>query len=50
MKTKKRAYLEACMAQSVAWLKKSAASPSVCMTKTDVLLHYVAIRAKEGRK
>lgn len=44
----KAKYLKACMNQSIDWLKASATNPNKYMTKTDILLHYVAIRRKGG--
>ena len=50
MTTKKAAYLAACMNQTADWLRRSAAQPSKYMTRTDVVLHLIAIRRKEGKK
>jgi len=46
MKTKKRAYLNACMQQPIEWLKKSANNPNHYMTRMDIALHMLAIRKK----
>ena len=43
---KKRLYLEALLRQSLDWIKLSAENPNRFMTKTDILLHYVALRIK----
>ena len=41
---KKQAYIQALMRQPVAWIKASAATPNGRMTRTHILLHYVALR------
>jgi hypothetical protein len=48
MVTKKRAYLNACMCQSIEWLTKSANNPNAYMTRMDIALHFIAIRKKSG--
>jgi hypothetical protein len=48
MATKKRAYLNACMGQSIEWLTRSANNPSAYMTRMDIALHWLAIRKKTG--
>ena len=45
--TRKRDYLNACLEQSVSWLKRSHASPSAYMTPMHLKLHLLAIRMKE---
>ncbi len=47
---KKREYLEACLRQPVDWLRQSATNPSKTMTRSHVLIHYVAIRRKGGER
>ena len=46
MKTKKRAYLNACLAQSTEWLKRSTENPNAHMTRMHIALHWLAIRKK----
>jgi hypothetical protein len=41
---KKQTYVQALMRQPVAWIKASAATPNGRMTRTHILLHYVALR------
>ena len=45
---KRREYLALCMTMPIEWLRKSAATPSVYMTRCDVALHLIAIRRKGG--
>ena len=51
MKTRssKRRYLDLCMQMPVEWLRRSAENPSVCMTRMDVAIHYLAIRKKRSQ-
>jgi hypothetical protein len=45
MKMLKRSYyLNLLMAHTPEWIAASAANPTAYMTKTDILLHYVALR------
>ena len=44
----KRAYLDLCMQQSVAWLTKCAASPSHGMRPVHIALVRIALRRKTG--
>ncbi len=41
---KKQDYIQALMRQPAAWIKASAATPNGHMTRTHILLHYVALR------
>jgi len=41
---KRREYLNLIMRQKPAWILRSALTPSKRMTKTHVILHFIAIR------
>ena len=41
---KKQITLECLMRQPVAWIQASAAQPNKFMSRTTILLHYVALR------
>ena len=43
---KKRAYLQALMAQPAQWIAASAANPSPGMTRTHVALHLIELRRR----
>lgn len=46
----KHEYLNLCLTMPINWLIKSANNPSVCMTKTDIRLHWIAIQKKTGKR
>ena len=43
---KKQEYVKALREQPTKWIRQSAENPSRCMTRVQVLLHYVVMRER----